>query len=87
MEKLSKKYKETCIYKVFNKIATNSFFEFVIYTCIAINSITLSFDEYPISYEKAKFLEQTNFCVTLVFIAECIIKIIGLGIKSYAIDT
>ena len=64
----------------------NNFFNFLVYAAIGINSICLALDEYPIEYEKAFILEQINYIVTWVFIGEAIIKISGLGIKTYSID-
>ena len=84
--KSNEKYSSTAIYKFFNKICTNQVFIVVIYICIGINSITLSIDNYPATESKAKKLEEINHIVTWIFIAELIIKVFGLGVRTYCID-
>jgi len=54
--------------------------------CILINTIALSLDRYPISKSESFIYDQINSVSTFVFIVEMLIKIIGLGLKTYLSD-
>jgi len=55
--------------------------------CILINTITLSLDRFPISDSESFIHEKINSISTFVFIVEMLIKIIGLGLKTYLSDS
>ena len=44
-------------------------------------------DRYPISTKEADTLEKLNQYTTWIFVGELIIKVIGLGIKTYVSDS
>ena len=54
--------------------------------CILINTIVLSLDRFPISESESSIYDQVNTVSTFVFIAEMLIKMIGLGLKTYLLD-
>ena len=54
--------------------------------CILINTIALSLDRYPIQKNEEKVYDYINSVSTFIFIAEMIIKIFGLGLKTYLMD-
>ena len=54
---------------------------------IFINTITVSRDRYPISLQESEILEKINNIATLIFVVELVIKVFGLGIKTYASDS
>eukprot|EP00941_MAST-03F_sp_MAST-3F-sp1_P005593 g5593.t1 len=58
-------------------------FEAFIVICIAVNTITLSMDKYPEDRDEAEVLEVLNFILTLIFIIEMVLKLIGLGLVEY----
>lgn len=64
----------------------NSCFSVVILSCIFINTITLSLDKYPIDFDYYNNLEKINNVCTLIFLVEMIIKLLGLGMRSYILD-
>ena len=61
-------------------------FSGLIFFCIVLNTLVLAMDEYPENPEKVAVLEQINFVLTLIFIGEMTLKIIGPGLKSYCKD-
>ena len=61
-------------------------FTAVILICIGINTVVLSLDRHPITIEDAAQLEYINSIMTWIFVGELLIKVLGLGIKTYVID-
>jgi hypothetical protein len=51
---------------------------------ILANTVTLSLDRYPIEPEENQILEYINGIATWIFIGEMGIKILGMGLLSYA---
>jgi hypothetical protein len=62
-------------------------FTFSMTLAILINTMVLAFDSYPISYETQTYLDFLNMVLSYIFIAEMVIKLIGLGIKEYCSDS
>lgn len=54
--------------------------------CILINTIALSLDRFPIQKKEEKVHDYINTAATFIFITEMIIKIFGLGLKTYISD-
>ena len=54
--------------------------------CILINTIALSLDRFPISKSESLIYDYINSVSTFLFISEMLIKIIGLGLKTYLSD-
>ena len=65
----------------------SKFFAFVVLLAIFINTMSLSMDRYPIEAGENALLETINNYCTWIFVAEMAIKIFGLGIKTYAMDS
>jgi len=55
-------------------------------SCILINTIVLSLDRYPIQKNEEMVYDYINTAATFIFICEMIIKIFGLGLKTYLSD-
>lgn len=53
---------------------------------IFLNTVILSLDRYPMPNAEYVALELINLILTYLFIAEMVIKLIGLGVKDYARD-
>ena len=62
-------------------------FTFSMTLAILINTMVLAFDSYPISYETQTYLDFLNMVLSYIFIAEMVIKLIGLGIREYCSDS
>lgn len=73
--------------RMFRKICQSTLFEFIVFACISVNTVTLSLDRYPISPQEALLHEDINYVATWIFIAELLLKIFGLGVKMYFIDS
>jgi hypothetical protein len=55
----------------------------IILLSILVNTISLSLDRYPIDPKESAIIEKINSITTWIFVAELIIKVLGLGIKKY----
>ena len=82
-----KLYFDTEFSKFFNVICTSQSFAYVVLMAIFINTLSLSLDRYPIDPDENAILEDINNFCTWIFLAEMVIKIFGLGIKTYAGDS
>lgn len=69
------------------KIVTSKQFEIFIPICIIANTILLAFDKYPNDAETVLILESLNFIFYVIFLIEMILKLIGLGLKTYFRDS
>lgn len=72
--------------KVRNLVKTDCFEQFIT-SCIILNTISLSMDHYPMDQEFGDILEAINFGLTLVFLIEMILKLLGLGLTEYVKDS
>jgi len=69
------------------KIAMNQLFNAVITVIIIINTLLLTLDRYPdIPEAQQNVLNQVNYCFTVIFTVEVIIKLLGLGAREFAKD-
>ena len=80
-------YFETELFKFFNVICKSQFFASVVLLTIFINTASLSLDRYPIEADENAILETINNYCTWIFVGELGIKVLGLGIKTYAMDS
>ena len=71
----------------FYKLVTHPIFNFVIFLLIIGNSVVLTADSYPQARKEKKQLEEINSYFTCVFVAEMVLKLVGLGPKSYVRDS
>ena len=62
-------------------------FLMLISTCIILNTLVLALDQYPTSVSLLMFIEWANFMFYTVFVAEMVIKFVGLGFNIYFKDT
>jgi hypothetical protein len=67
-------------------LATSVTFNFIIFCLILLNAVTLAVYTYDQSEEKESFINQCNVFFTWIFVAEMIVKLIGLGFKNYIKD-
>ena len=68
-------------------ICQSNSFVIVILLTIFLNTISLSLDRYPIDPDEIKMLENINKLCTWIFVGEMVIKILGLGIVTYSLDS
>ena len=54
---------------------------------ILINTGVLGLDSYPITYEMQTYLDFVNSVLTYIFIAEMVIKLLGMGFRDYCNDS
>ena len=55
--------------------------------CIVFNTVLLALDKYPLDTAYVETLEALNLTMSAIFLAEMIIKMIGLGLKEYSADS
>lgn len=53
---------------------------------ILLNTVILSLDKYPIDDNLDQVVELINFGLTQAFFIEVVLKMIGLGLKTWAVD-
>ncbi|KAG7393764.1 hypothetical protein PHYPSEUDO_004527 [Phytophthora pseudosyringae] len=70
----------------FGAIVNHWIFNVVQTVLILLNTIILSLDQYPIDHKLNETVEKINFALTLAFFFEALLKIIGLGWKSWLED-
>ena len=58
-------------------------FKFFVSLCITVNTGSLALDKYPINPIEETILEYINLVFYIVFLAEMIVKLLGLGFKLY----
>lgn len=54
---------------------------------IVVNTVVLAMEKYPVDMSTDSSLEIVNFILTLVFVIEMAVKLLGYGVKEYAGDT
>ena len=74
------------LYKLCFTIATHSLFTIVIVFMIMMNTAVLATDAYPEKKEVVEEAEMINLIFTWCFLAEMVIKLLGLGVKEYTRD-
>lgn len=65
----------------------HDYFSTLIFVCIIFNTLVLAMDGYPIKPRKQAILVTANDIFSLIFTIEMIIKLLGLGLKSYVSDS
>ena len=63
------------------------FYNFIVFSLIISNTITLACDDYPQSLKKQAVLSILNDFFTWAFTVEMLIKMIGLGVNNYIHDS
>lgn len=53
---------------------------------ILLNTVILSLDQYPIDTQLVAVVDVLNFALTIAFLIECVLKIVGLGTKTWMED-
>jgi hypothetical protein len=66
---------------------THSVFNFFVFVLIIANTVVLASDGYPITLAASERLSLFNKIFTVLFGAEMILKMFGLGCKNYLKDT
>lgn len=63
----------------------NPYFDSTIIFVIILNTMCLAMDKYPQFEEEwiIKMLNNLNFLFTVIFTAEAVIKMVGLGFKEF----
>ena len=74
------------LYKLCQRICHHKFFKIFIVLCIALNTIALGLDKYPIDDEYSRILDLINWFFYSSFLIEMLLLLIGLGIKEYFSD-
>ena len=71
--------------RFFFSIAKSNIFGIIVMVCIILNTLVLSLDRYPEGTEVEKeVLSYFNMVFNIVFSAEVVIKMTGIGLKRYA---
>ncbi|GMF43274.1 unnamed protein product [Phytophthora fragariaefolia] len=71
---------------LFGAIVNHWIFNVVQTILILLNTIILSLDQYPIDPKLIDIVEKINFALTIAFFIEAILKVSGLGWKSWFAD-
>ena len=61
-------------------------FNYIIAFLICVNTVLMAIDHYPINQGLDKILEEGNFYISMLFLIEMILKLLGLGILGYIRD-
>ena len=78
--------RKNCFYRFFYKVCTHFVFNTIITLLIIGNTVVLALDSYPRNVERERTADLLNEVFTWCFLAEMIIKLIGLGFKDYTKD-
>ena len=78
---------KNCLYAICYKICTHFLFTVMITLLIIANTVILATDSYPQVKSVASVAEILNTIFTYCFVAEMVIKLIGLGSREYARDS
>ena len=79
--------KSNRLFKICYLICTHWMFTLMITMLIIANTFVLALDGYPRDFEREKIAQALNDIFSWCFVAEMIIKIIGLGFREYTRDT
>jgi len=85
---LQKKYYKNKVVRVCFSIINNGYFDATIIFVIILNTFFLALDKYPEFDEwMLELISIFNFIFTIIFTAEAVFKIIGLGFREFAKET
>ena len=77
-------YYNNKIPRFFYAVAKSNAFGIIVMVCIILNTLVLSLDRFPEGSDaELEVLSVANMCFNIVFTAEVIIKMIGLGLIRY----
>ena len=65
------------------RLVTHGNFTATVIVLIVLNTIILALDHHQMDEQFEANLEYTNFCLTLAFTIEMVLKLLGLGLKLY----
>lgn len=83
LKQLKERSEKNFVFKICFKICHSSWFSKFITLSIILNTIILALDKYPIEDDYLYGLDIINTLFFSVFLAEMIIKMLGLGFKFY----
>lgn len=84
IEDYNQKYYKHPIVKACYKVIMNQYFEAFIFLVIILNTLTLALDKYPDQdIGVLNFLNVLNIIFTVIFTAEVVFKLIGLGVRVF----
>jgi len=69
-----------------HNLVDSGYCEAFIVVCILLNTVTLSMDSYSMNRDMGSVIEVINFILTLIFILEMVLKIVGYGLRDYLKD-
>ena len=82
----NKYYKNKCVQWCYRRIM-DPYFDAFILLAIILNTITLALDKYPVLPDWSLFaLNICNYVFTAIFTIECLLKMVGLGIREFLRD-
>ena len=77
---------KNCLYLLCYKICSHWFFTVVITLLIGANTVVLAMDKYPVDPGYESYSTTLNTIFTCAFVAEMVIKLLGLGFREYRRD-
>lgn len=86
-EEIPERVRNNRCYRFFFMICMHDLFTFSMTIAILINTGILGLDRYPISYETQTYLDFVNSVLTYIFIAEMVVKLLGMGFRDYCNDS
>jgi hypothetical protein len=75
-----------CICRIVNHLVNHQLFDGFIMFCIVTNTVTLALDEFPENEARVAYCEEINSVLTMIFIAEMALKLLGIGLEAYFSD-
>ena len=85
-DKMDLRAEKNKLYSICLRITQSKSFNNFIITCILLNTICLASDKYPERAVHFCVLEFCNMVFSIIFFIEGVIKLTGLGLKSYFKD-
>lgn len=70
------------IITIINNIVNHVRFSLFMAICILLNTVILSLVSYGQSFKEIEIVETINLVLTIIFIIEMVLKLIGLGIRG-----
>ena len=87
VEDVPERARRNCLYYYFYKLCTHWSFNLFIIALIMANVTVLALEKYPEDEDETKVADFFNDIFSYLFIAEMVIKLIGLGFREYCRDS
>eukprot|EP00597_Dinobryon_sp_UTEXLB2267_P012259 CAMPEP_0170122122 /NCGR_PEP_ID=MMETSP0020_2-20130122/16424_1 /TAXON_ID=98059 /ORGANISM="Dinobryon sp., Strain UTEXLB2267" /LENGTH=1432 /DNA_ID=CAMNT_0010352865 /DNA_START=1024 /DNA_END=5322 /DNA_ORIENTATION=+ len=77
---------EVRIRQIIKSILQHKAFEITFGALITLNTVVLAYDHYPMADSSTNLMDAVSFLLTIAFVIEMIVQLVGLGIVEYFSD-